>query len=882
MTGWGDTRFALLRAGVSVMLIWVALPWFDAAQAAGSDGSLYRFASAARWVEPVTPEYDAPLPSGGVSDGTWNLLLDRQINFTADGDDYYQHSATKVISTSGVDERSQIDITVDPTFQTLTLNSIRVIRQGRAIDQQPVARITALAQETELRKRIYDGSYNINILLFDVRVGDVVEYEYTIHSKERIFPGQYSDRMSIGWSVPMRRQRLRLRSPANLDLLYRVDDQSVPTSRVHSGVRELNWEWHDLAAIPGDEDRPKWYSPWPHFEVTSSKDWSDVARRIAPLFRVSNPHTPMLMAAVKDIRNAGGTPAEQALRALQFVQEQIRYVSISIGPGAFTPTSPEQVLERRFGDCKDKSLLLATILRELGIEAQPALVNTRRGRVLDSILPTPYAFDHAIVHMKLGNDVYWLDGTTEKQFSPVSTNSVARFERSLVIDSATTGLTPIARPGPGANDKRSEVLVDMRAGFGKSAKLQITTFYAGRLADSEREELANETSSQRQSNYINYIVRYYPGAKVSAPITIHDDPSKNVVEVREYYDIDRPFIKNDRRRPEFFMQADEIYRYVDTLGSSVRRSPLAVSYPVRVRQTVRALLPQEWTVRNETVRIDNPAFRYESNVSYSKERGVPQVTLDYRYESLSDFVDVAALPKYLEDRKRAYDDLGYYIRPNTVTLAAPVRLRPLASVPRWVAQVSLFFAIWITFRFTFRWDPPAAKSEPDWPVGIRGWLLVLAFVVIISPLASFASLYRAARFLEVDRWNRIHETVPEPFKVWAPTILLVLAACGVFLLVAQVLLVYLFFTRRSSTPYAFITIQWAVAVYLAVILVFPIAVHLSAPLDNARLATELIGGVVRAGAYTAYLLLSKRVKATFVVRLAQSRAGLRVAAVPSQ
>ena len=33
-------------------------------------------------------------------------------------------------------------------------------------------RITALPQETELRERIYNGGYNINVLLSDVRVGD--------------------------------------------------------------------------------------------------------------------------------------------------------------------------------------------------------------------------------------------------------------------------------------------------------------------------------------------------------------------------------------------------------------------------------------------------------------------------------------------------------------------------------------------------------------------------------------------------------------------------------------------------------------------------------------------------------------------------------------
>jgi transglutaminase-like putative cysteine protease len=874
-----ESRVSLFRfAAAGIMSMLVALALFNVAQAATkSDKPLYRFAPVPHWVNRVVAEYDAPLPADGVSDGTWDLLLDRQIDVTADGDDYYQHSALKLINANGVDQRSQFDISVDPTFQTLSLNSIRVVRQGRVIDQQPVARITALPQETELRKRIYNGTYNINILLFDVRMGDVIDYEYTIHSTERFFPGQFSERLVTGWSVPMRWERLRMLAPANLSLSYRVDDHSAPTSGVHGGVQEVKWEWRNIAAIQGDDHRPRWYSPWPHFEASSAKDWAEVARRVMPLFQVGDPHSPALLAVVKDIRDAGGTPAEQALRALQFVQEQIRYVSISIGAGAFRPTAPEQVLKQRFGDCKDKSLLLVAILHELGIEAHPALVNSRRGRELDSFLPTPYAFDHAIVRMRMGNESYWLDGTRDKQYSPVTTNTVGDFERALVLDTGTTGLVVIPRPRPDTVSKRSAVQIDLRAGIDKPAKLQISTFYEGRLADSQRQELADESSAERQSSYLKYIVGYYPRARVAAPITVHDDQAKNVVEVREYYDLDRPFTKSDSGDLELFVQADEIYRYLDSLKVDMRKEPLAIDYPVRLQQSVRALLPWSLPIKNETVRIENPAFRYQDTTNYSEEGGVSQLTLDYRYESLADFVDVAALTKYADDRRRAYDDTGYYIRPGarprTETFVKAAPLRPLAAAPRWVALISLIFAAWIAVRFIFRWDPPARKSEVDWPVGIRGWLFLPAIAVFLSPLTSFESLHNAARYLENDRWQRLHNIAPEPLKAWAPAILLVLTACGVCLLAAEALLIYLFFTRRSSAPYAFIVIHWIGAFYFAALLLVPIAANLSGPLDNAGLITELTGGVIETAIYTAYLLLSKRVKATFVVRLGPQRPG---------
>jgi transglutaminase-like putative cysteine protease len=855
----------------------IALALFNVAQAAKPDKSLYQFAPVAPWVHGVVAEYDAPLPADGVSDGTWNLLVDRQIKVNADGADYYQHFAIKIINTSGLDRRSQIDLSVDPAFQTLSLNSIRVVREGRIIDQRLVARITVLPQETELRERIYNGTYNINVLLFDVRVGDVVDYEYTVHSAERLFPGQFSERVATRWSAPVRSERLRVLAPASLALPYRMDDGSVPISSVHGAVRELEWQWRDLAAVQeADDHRPTWYSPWPRFEISSSRDWADVVRRVAPLYQVSGRRSPALLAVVQGIRDAGGTPAEQALRALQFVQEQVRYVSISIGEGGFRPTVPDQVLARRFGDCKDKSLLLVTILRELGIEAHPALVNTSRRRMLDAALPTPYAFDHAIVRMRLGEEVYWLDGTRQKQFSPVTANAVGNFERALVLDGATTGLARIPRPRTDDSRKRSEVLVDLRSGIDKPAKLQITTFYEGLQADSEREDLADQSVSERQASYLKYIVGYYHGARVAAPITVNDDRTKNVVEVREYYNIDRPFTKNARGTLQLFLQPDELYHYLEPLKDGVRKAPLAIDYPARVQQTVRALLPWDLEIKNHTARVENSAFRYEDTVNYSKDDGVPQLTIDYRYEALSDFVDVPALEKYTDDRQRAYDDTGYYIRPGrgprTQTfIVKAVPSGPLAATPLWVALVALLLATWIALRFLLRWDPAPAKSEASWPVGIRGWLLVPAVVVFLMPIGLFLSLHNAIQYIEVDRWRHLHDLVPEPWKAWASVGLLAMTVCAMCLMVANAFLIYLFFWRRSSAPYVFIILIWAELLDFVALQWFTSTAHLSVPLDNAVYSDDLMVSVTEAGIYTAYLLLSKRVKATFVVRYARRR-----------
>jgi Protein of unknown function (DUF2569) len=180
--------------------------------------------------------------------------------------------------------------------------------------------------------------------------------------------------------------------------------------------------------------------------------------------------------------------------------------------------------------------------------------------------------------------------------------------------------------------------------------------------------------------------------------------------------------------------------------------------------------------------------------------------------------------------------------------------------------LSLAIGIWIAIRFVNRFDPEPVGGVPDSPVGIRGWLLLPAFVVIVTPIVSGLAFYSWARFLDVDRWHTLQDTAVGPLKPWVQVIALVLVVFGTLLLVGQVILVSLFFRKRSSAPGICIVVCWATVVLTTGVSVFMMGAHIGGKVSPAMVVGELVGGVVRVGGYTAYMLLSKRVRATFVVR----------------
>lgn len=88
---------------------------------------------------------------------------------------------------------------------------------------------------------------------------------------------------------------------------------------------------------------------------------------------------------------------ERLEAVLGYMREKVRYEAVEVGIGGFSPTPPAEVLERKWGDCKDKGLLLIDLLREVGIESYPVLISSGQRRRLDVEFPSPWQFNHFIV-----------------------------------------------------------------------------------------------------------------------------------------------------------------------------------------------------------------------------------------------------------------------------------------------------------------------------------------------------------------------------------------------------------------------------------------------------------------------------------------------------
>lgn len=92
------------------------------------------------------------------------------------------------------------------------------------------------------------------------------------------------------------------------------------------------------------------------------------------------------------------TKPREVLAALYpLAAKEVRYTGLEFGHSGILPYDCNQVWDRKYGDCKDKSTLLVSMLRSRGIEAWVGLVNTNSEGLIPKEVPGTRAFNHAIV-----------------------------------------------------------------------------------------------------------------------------------------------------------------------------------------------------------------------------------------------------------------------------------------------------------------------------------------------------------------------------------------------------------------------------------------------------------------------------------------------------
>ena len=609
------------------------------------------------WIVPVAEDHNIGLSKAPMH----YALIDRQLRLEPSGSNSYLHIVRVVDDAAGLATAAQIEAVFDPNYQTLVLHKFEIIRDGKRIDKLDRKKVQLLQRETQLEARMYDGSVTASIVLDDVRVGDRIEYSYSIRGDNPVFDGQLvGDEWMGSDKGPTAQAQFRLLAPAERSIATKSAADIAVSSSVQNGWRDTRFRRTGVAQIQYDASAPASVAFDQMVQFSEFADWVAVRRWGDKLFvPVASAATATAVRQLADeIRTSASTPEQRLLAALTFVQTQIRYFGTEIGTSSHRPAAPATVLEQRFGDCKDKVALLVALLRALDIEAQPVLVSATYEGDVAAMLPSPVAFNHVIARVQLDGKVYWLDATRDQQTGALAQRQTYGMGKGLVLDAASSALADL----PGSADQE-RIAVDERFHMAKMADdpvLESRITYSGEMAEMLRGALASVPVEKIESQLVAEYVHLYPTLRTSAPIRIEEQAGKNAVAVVQQFTVPGFW-----RFPEQKVLFSEIGLWNLAQATQVpndpaRKLPFRLPYPGIYRQTVALDFPEDVYPASDSkhFNLDDPHFDYQLTYDMAPRR----VALSAELDILGDRVAVADWAAYndklLKLRPRLFSSIG--------------------------------------------------------------------------------------------------------------------------------------------------------------------------------------------------------------------------------
>lgn len=562
------------------------------------------------WALNEPPATATPEQRSEAREGVVYLLSDQQIRVTGATPaqsrvERYFHHIHEVIATPGIEHVSQLELEFDPTYQRLAIHRIQIRRGGQTINALKPSEIRVLQKEDEMEQRLFNGTLAALVILNDVRVGDVVEYDYSLLGDNPILGGRFTDVNYLIEGEPVARLRYRVLWPTARPLRQQIRNGELqPQTRVLSETTEYLWERTNLPAPDLETEATSSLDEFPTLYLSEFQSWQDVAAWAVPLYRVTEPLTPALRQQIESWRQSAPTPEGQLLTALRFIQDEIRYLGIELGPHSHLPHQPAQVLARRYGDCKDKALLLATALAAFGIEAYPALVNSDLLERVQDVLPSPYAFDHVITVVKHNGQTYWFDPTVSLQRGGLAQHSNPEFGRALVVRPGTQELTEIPLSPPAGPLKTVKEVYQVNPDQ-HSATLEVLSVYRGVEADTLRDYLASHTLKDLAKERLQRLHEHDRSITAQGLPQAADDPERNTIQLLERYQISR-FWRDSAR--DFV--ANRITQELPFFNPETPK-PIRLMFPLDVEHQIEIHTPAMLVVNNATESVQHAALNFE-------------------------------------------------------------------------------------------------------------------------------------------------------------------------------------------------------------------------------------------------------------------------------
>ena len=367
--------------------------------------------SAVAFVAPYRPDPEAvvaaaPAPAMGAR--TEVLSSTRVTRLFNDGTiATWWHTVVRVVRANKGQDKAW-SLSYDPSRQAASVLSARRQRGGTWLADAEV-------EDAEVGEDWYGLYYEQRVLTvrFDeLRAGDVLVVERRLSDFDRnLYGGTYGDLAPIQEVEPVYGAHLVWIVPKASGFRVTVHGAgtAAPTETVVGDRRIIEVRVPRVSPLHVEPSMPGYTEVGAYAHGSTFADWDAVGAWYRALVSPQLRATPAVKKLAEKLTTGASSARARVFALYDFVTRRVRYVGLEFGEHGFKPYAIDEILERRFGDCKDKAALLKSLLAQVGIDSDIVLVRTRDQGRISPLAASAAVFDHAILYV--GSLDLYLDAT---------------------------------------------------------------------------------------------------------------------------------------------------------------------------------------------------------------------------------------------------------------------------------------------------------------------------------------------------------------------------------------------------------------------------------------------------------------------------------------
>jgi hypothetical protein len=324
-----------------------------------------------------------------------------KVGFKANGDYVStEHGLVKILTENGKKSYSTLEFGYHRRYQEVTIPLARVIYPDGTMMKIPADAIRdGTATDTQEMNIFEENFRRKTITIPDLAVGCSIEYEATT-STHALLKDNYADEFTFQGSEPLLEKTVTITGPADKPLQYVVKNGKVSFSEKKEGsLCTYRWEAKQVPMIVNEPGMVSMGDVATKLVVSTYKSWKEISRYGDSLNDGKIDTNPAMQAMVKKLTAGCTTDEEKILAIFRYISQNIRYMGSSMDVGSFIePHKATYTFEKQYGVCRDKSVLFASMLKEIGIKCYDVLINVN----IETVTEVPSIFfQHAICAVEL-------------------------------------------------------------------------------------------------------------------------------------------------------------------------------------------------------------------------------------------------------------------------------------------------------------------------------------------------------------------------------------------------------------------------------------------------------------------------------------------------